>query len=91
MRGTTTAVRRRQPALGGPSRTAVVVCASRAPEHAEETVGALRFGEACHGICGICGMEWNGMEWNGMEWTNPTHPLRFGEACNVKCNVSCNV
>ena len=36
-----------EPALGGPSRTAVVVCASRAPEHAEETVGALRFGEAC--------------------------------------------
>ena len=36
-----------EPALGGPSRTAVVVCASQEPEHAEETVGTLRFAEAC--------------------------------------------
>lgn len=36
-----------EPALGGPSRTAVLVCASREPEHAEETVGSLRFGESC--------------------------------------------
>eukprot|EP00746_Dinoflagellata_sp_MGD_P000051 gnl/MRDRNA2_/MRDRNA2_100093_c0_seq1.p1 gnl/MRDRNA2_/MRDRNA2_100093_c0~~gnl/MRDRNA2_/MRDRNA2_100093_c0_seq1.p1 ORF type:complete len:713 (-),score=137.86 gnl/MRDRNA2_/MRDRNA2_100093_c0_seq1:165-2303(-) len=36
-----------EPALGGPSRTAVLVCASQEPEHAEETVGSLRFGESC--------------------------------------------
>jgi hypothetical protein len=36
-----------EPALGGPSRTAVVICASQEPEHAEETVTSLRFGESC--------------------------------------------
>lgn len=36
-----------EPALGGPSRTAVLVCASQEPEHAEETVASLRFGESC--------------------------------------------
>mmetsp|Transcript_35411 Transcript_35411/g.94948 ORF Transcript_35411/g.94948 Transcript_35411/m.94948 type:complete len:288 (+) Transcript_35411:1092-1955(+) len=35
-----------EPALGGPSRTVILVCASQEPEHAEETVGTLRFGEA---------------------------------------------
>lgn len=36
-----------EPALGGPSRTVILVCASQEPEHAEETVGSLRFGEDC--------------------------------------------
>ena len=35
-----------EPALGGPSRTVILVGASQEPEHAEETVGTLRFGEA---------------------------------------------
>ena len=36
-----------EPALGGASRTSVIICASREPEHAEETVQSLRFGESC--------------------------------------------
>merc|ERR1719353_306695 len=36
-----------EPALGGASHTSVIICASREPEHAEETVQSLRFGESC--------------------------------------------
>lgn len=36
-----------EPALGEASRTIVLVCASQEPEHAEETVASLRFGEDC--------------------------------------------
>jgi len=39
-----------EPALGGPSRTVVVVCCSEAEEHAEETVQSLRFGEMCRSV-----------------------------------------
>ena len=34
-------------ALGGNSKTAVVICASQQRRHADETVRALRFGEVC--------------------------------------------
>lgn len=37
-------------ALGGGSRTSVVVCASPEAAHASETLQALRFGERCGGI-----------------------------------------
>jgi len=36
-----------EPALGGLSRTAVIVCCSQEDRHAEETVQSLRFGELC--------------------------------------------
>jgi len=36
-----------EPALGGLSRTAIVVCCSPEEYHAEETVQTLRFGEMC--------------------------------------------
>jgi hypothetical protein len=37
-------------AFGGNSRTTAIVTASRADEHAEETVSALKFGERCASI-----------------------------------------
>merc|ERR1719353_590632 len=36
-----------EPALGGASHTSIIICASREPEHAEDTVQSLRFGESC--------------------------------------------
>jgi kinesin family protein 5 len=36
-----------EPALGGASNTAIMICASQEPEHAEDTVQSLRFGEQC--------------------------------------------
>lgn len=38
------------PALGGDSKTSVVVCGSMDRENAKETVQALRFGEACTNV-----------------------------------------
>lgn len=37
-------------ALSGGARTCVLVCASMEPRHAAESIGALRFGEACSGV-----------------------------------------
>jgi len=39
-----------EPALGGDSRTSVVVCCSREDDHAEETVQTLRFGRMCGSV-----------------------------------------
>mmetsp|Transcript_61707 Transcript_61707/g.130222 ORF Transcript_61707/g.130222 Transcript_61707/m.130222 type:complete len:711 (-) Transcript_61707:743-2875(-) len=39
-----------EPALGGLSRTSIVVCCSPEVEHSEETVQTLRFGEMCSSI-----------------------------------------
>lgn len=36
-----------EPAFGGLSRTAIIVCCSQEEQHAEETVQSLRFGEMC--------------------------------------------
>lgn len=36
-----------EPALGGDSRTSIIVCCSPEEEHADETVQSLRFGEMC--------------------------------------------
>lgn len=37
-------------ALGGDSKTTIIVCASEEPEHSAETIAALNFGQSCLGI-----------------------------------------